>query len=79
MNNIITQKNMKSTNLNEVLDIVRKNGELTRREILQYSGLSWGGTSQIITQLLSKKACNNQRERGYGVGTETGNNIAERQ
>ena len=68
MNNIITQKNMKSTNLNEVLDIVRKNGELTRREILQYSGLSWGGTSQIITQLLQKKLVITKESGGTASG-----------
>jgi predicted NBD/HSP70 family sugar kinase len=55
MKGILTQSDIKESNLAEVLKIVLKDGPLTRRELEKKAGLSWGGTSQIVARLLEQE------------------------
>lgn len=67
MSNVINQKDMKNINLVEVLDLIREKGSVTRKEIQNETGLSWGGASQIITQLTMKNLIVNTKNSEIGV------------
>lgn len=43
---------MANANCSNVLDIIQKNGPLSRGEITKLSGLSWGGMTKIVNKLL---------------------------
>lgn len=46
---------MSNVNCATVLDIIQKNGFVSRREITTISGLSWGGMTKIVNKLLEKE------------------------
>lgn len=52
MKKFISQEDMKLANIFEVLSLIRREGALTRKEIQESMGLSWGGVSQIVSRLL---------------------------
>lgn len=52
MKKFISQEDMKLANIFEVLALIRREGSLTRKEIQESMGLSWGGVSQIVSRLL---------------------------
>lgn len=52
MKKFISQEDMKLANIFEVLSLIRREGALTRKEIQESMGLSWGGVSQIVARLL---------------------------
>lgn len=43
---------MRIANIYEVLSLVRREGALTRKEIQNIMGLSWGGVSQMVSRLI---------------------------
>lgn len=65
---IITQTNMRETNLMEVLQLIREHGELTRRQLQQLAGLSWGGISQIVSRLLEHQFLIEEKQGSAGPG-----------
>ncbi len=52
MKKFISQKDMRIANILEVLSLIRKEKSVTRKEIQNIMGLSWGGVSQIVSRLL---------------------------
>ena len=52
MKKFISQKDMRIANIFEVLSLIRKEKAVTRKEIQNLMGLSWGGVSQIVSRLL---------------------------
>ena len=52
MRKFISQKDMRIANILEVLSLIRKEKSVTRKEIQNLMGLSWGGVSQIVSRLL---------------------------
>ncbi len=52
MKKFISQKDMRIANILEVLSLIRKEKSITRKEIQNLMGLSWGGVSQIVSRLL---------------------------
>lgn len=67
-NKVINQMNMRETNLNEVLKIIREHGPLTRRKLQEITGLSWGGTSQIVTRLLNQNLILEEKDNTQTAG-----------
>ena len=65
---IITQTNMRETNLMEVLQLIREHGEVTRRQLQQLAGLSWGGISQIVSRLLEQQYLIEEKQGSAGPG-----------
>lgn len=45
-------EDMANVNCSNVLNIIQKNGTVSRNEITQISGLSWGGMTKIVNKLL---------------------------
>ena len=52
MRKFISQQDMRIANILEVLSLIRKEKSVTRKEIQNLMGLSWGGVSQIVSRLL---------------------------
>lgn len=52
MKKFISQEDMKIANIYEVLSLIRREGALTRKEIQDIMGLSWGGVSQMVSRLI---------------------------
>ncbi len=52
MKKFISQKDMRIANILEVLSLIRREKSVTRKEIQNLMGLSWGGVSQIVSRLL---------------------------
>ena len=52
MKKFISQKDMRIANIFEVLSLIRREKAVTRKEIQNLMGLSWGGVSQIVSRLL---------------------------
>jgi len=48
----IDLEDMVNLNCSNVLDIIQKNGVVSRKEITRLSGLSWGGMTKIVNKLL---------------------------
>ncbi len=67
-NKVINQLNMREMNLNEVLKIIREQGPLTRRKLQEFTGLSWGGVSQIVTRLLNQKMIIEEKDMTQTAG-----------
>lgn len=67
-NKVINQVNMRETNLNEVLKMIREHGSLTRRKLQELTGLSWGGTSQIVTRLLNQNLIIEEKDTSQTAG-----------
>lgn len=62
MKRYIDIEDMVNVNLSNVLDIIQKNGTVSRKQITQLTGLSWGGMTKIVNKLL---------EKGYIVETKS--------
>lgn len=67
MANTLNQMDMKNINLIEVLRIIKDKKYVTRKDVQKYSGLSWGGTSQIITNLMEKRLIINSKDNDTAV------------
>lgn len=67
-NKVINQLHMREMNLNEVLRIIRDHGPLTRRKLQEITGLSWGGTSQIVTRLLKQNLIVEEKDMTHSAG-----------
>lgn len=52
MKKFISQEDMRTANILEMLSVIKNEGPMTRREIQSRMGLSWGGVSQIAQRLL---------------------------
>ncbi|MDY5229589.1 MAG: ROK family transcriptional regulator [Eubacteriales bacterium] len=52
MKKYINIDDMVNVNCSNVLDIIQKNEPVSRKEITQLSGLSWGGMTKIVNKLL---------------------------
>lgn len=48
----ISHENMRAENINTVFDCIRQNQHFTKRDIMEYTKLSWFPVSSIISQLL---------------------------
>ena len=48
----ISQSDMRIANILEVLSLIRKEKSITRKDIQNRTGLSWGGVSQIVSRLM---------------------------
>lgn len=57
MRKFISQEDMRIANLFEVLSIIRREANITRKEIQNHTGMSWGGVSQIVSRLLELTYC----------------------
>ena len=55
MKNFINQKDMRLSNMIDVLTLVRDSGRITRRGIAAVTGMSWGAVSTITAQLIEEK------------------------
>ena len=55
MKNFIDQRNMKRSNAADVFNLVRERGRLTRREIADLLGMSWGAVSTITARLIDEE------------------------
>lgn len=54
MKNFIDQRNMKRSNAADVFNLIRESGRLTRREIADTLGMSWGAVSTITSRLIEE-------------------------
>lgn len=52
MKRYIDLEDMVNLNCSNILDIIQKNGAVSRKEITRLSGLSWGGMTKIVNKLL---------------------------
>lgn len=52
MKKYMNLEDMSNTNCSAVLDIIQKNGQLSRKKITDMTGLSWGGMTKIVNKLL---------------------------
>lgn len=52
MKTYIDLEDMANLNCSKVLDIIQKNGELSRKQISELTGLSWGGMTKIVNKLI---------------------------
>lgn len=57
MKKFISQEDMRIANLFEVLSIIRRETDITRKGIQDRTGMSWGGVSQIVSRLLELTYC----------------------
>jgi len=48
----IDLEDMANLNCSNILNIIQKNGAVSRKEIIEFSGLSWGGMTKIVNKLL---------------------------
>jgi len=48
----INLEDMTNTNCSNVLNIIQKNGSVSRKNITELTGLSWGGMTKIVNKLL---------------------------
>ena len=55
MKKYIDLEEMVNVNCSTVLDIIHKNTAVSRKQITQLSGLSWGGMTKIVNKLLEKE------------------------
>ena len=55
MKKYIDLEDMVNVNCSNVLDIIQKNGAVSRKEITDISGLSWGGMTKIVNKLLENE------------------------
>ena len=61
MKKYIDLEDMANLNCSNILNIIQKNGAVSRKEIIELSGLSWGGMTKIVNKLL---------ENGYIIENE---------
>ena len=54
MKNYIDQKDMKELNAADVFSLVKSRGALTRKQIAERLGMSWGAVSTITAQLVEE-------------------------
>ncbi len=52
MKKYMNVEDITNTNCSTVLDIIQKNGQLSRKQITDMTGLSWGGMTKIVNRLL---------------------------
>ena len=55
MTKVVKHNSMRSTNTLALFECIRKHGPITKKEIQQHTGLSWGSISTIALELISKK------------------------
>ncbi len=55
MKNFIDQRNMKRSNAADVFNLIRESESITRREIADTLGMSWGAVSTITARLLEEE------------------------
>lgn len=55
MKKFIDLDDMANHNCSNVLNIIQKNGTVSRRQITELSGLSWGGMTKIVNKLLENE------------------------
>lgn len=55
MTKVVKHNSMRSTNTLALFECIRKYGPITKKEIQQHTGLSWGSISTIALELISKK------------------------
>lgn len=53
MKKFISQEDMKISNICEALAYIRSKEAVTRKEVQEHMGLSWGGASQIVSRLVA--------------------------
>ena len=58
MKKYINLEDMTNTYCSNILDVIQKSGTVSRRQITDLTGLSWGGMTKIVNKLL---------ENGYFV------------
>ncbi|MBE7021623.1 MAG: ROK family transcriptional regulator [Ruminococcaceae bacterium] len=64
MKKYLNLEDMSHTNCSNVLNIIQQNGFVSRKEITDMTGLSWGGMTKIVNRLL---------ENGYIIETKQKN------
>lgn len=52
MKKYINLEDMTNTNCSNILDVIQKSGTVSRRQITDLTGLSWGGMTKIVNKLL---------------------------
>lgn len=64
MRKYINQQSIKQTNELDILQLIRENPKMTRKQIETATGLSWGAVSNITTRLLQEQYITEQRVTG---------------
>ena len=65
----IGQEEMSNANCACVLDLIRRRGEISRKEISQVTHLSWGGMTKIVNKLFENGYIveeKSEKQTGYG-------------
>ena len=71
MKKYIDLEDMVNLNCSNVLDIIQKNKEISRKEIIALSGLSWGGMTKIVNRLLEHGYVTEKKAGHIGGGGRT--------
>lgn len=71
MKKFISQEDMRTANIFEMLSVIKNEGPLTRKEVQSRMGLSWGGVSQIAQRLLDLGYIEEIKDAGSGSAGRT--------
>lgn len=71
MKKYINLEDMTNTNCSNVLDVIQKNGMISRREITDETGLSWGGMTKIVNKLLENGYIVEQKQKSTAQSGRT--------
>lgn len=72
MKRYIDIEDMVNVNCSNVLDIIQKNVTVSRKQITELSGLSWGGMTKIVNKLLEKGYIIEQKSDSSAIGRTPG-------
>lgn len=68
MKKYIDLDDMANVNSSNVLNIIQKNGNVSRKQITELSGLSWGGMTKIVNRLLENGYITETKPKGRAAG-----------
>lgn len=71
MKKYINIDDMVNVNCSNVLDIIQKNEPVSRKEITQLSGLSWGGMTKIVNKLLENGYITEEKAKSASASGRT--------
>ncbi|MBQ8526709.1 MAG: ROK family transcriptional regulator [Clostridia bacterium] len=71
MKKYIDLEDMVNVNCSNVLDIIQKNGVVSRKAITDISGLSWGGMTKIVNKLLENGYITEKKQKNTSSSGRT--------
>lgn len=65
MKKYIGLEDMSHVNCSSVLHIIRSHGEISRKQIAELTGLSWGGMTKIVNKLFEKEYITEEKDSAF--------------